>query len=157
MKLLTLLLTIFITVLTAKAQYVGKITSVYDGETVFVELHNGDIDSIKLWGIDAPELDQEYGVAAKRRLAKYIHQDVSIKYKTRDRQNYMVAIISYKNGSDEEVILNNALVEEGYAWKNKYCDDKDLEKLQKKAEKDKKGLWKNNNPIAPWDWRENNQ
>ncbi len=157
MKPLTLLLAVFLISLTAHGQYTGKITSVYDGETLWVQMQNGDIDSIKLWGIDAPELDQEYGVAAKEHLAKQIHREVAIKYKNRDRENYMIAILSYKDGSGEDIIINNALVEEGYAWKSKHCDDKDLEKLQKKAQKDKKGLWKNSDPKAPWDWREQNK
>ena len=132
------------------AQYSGKIIKVYDGETIWVKLENGDIDSVKLWGIDAPELDQKYGIASKEHLIKQIHREVKLEYKSRDRQKYMQAIVNYTLKSGEEVNLNNSLVEHGYAWKNKYSNDKHLEKLQKKAEKNNAGLWKESTPTPPW-------
>lgn len=155
-KLQLFLLLLFIGSITF-GQYSGKIIKVYDGETLWVELENGDIDSVKLWGIDAPELNQKFGFASKEHLATQIHRKVQLKYKNRDRQNYMQAIVSYTTKNGEEVNLNNTMVEEGYAWKNKYTDEKELEKLQRKAEKNKVGLWKTANPIAPWDWRESHK
>lgn len=137
------------------AQYNGKITGVEDGETVIVSLNDGKEDKVKLYGLDAPELDQQFGVAAKSFMENYIHQEVELEYKTRDKDNYMIAIVYYMSKSGEKINLNEVVVEKGYAWKNKYTDDKQLEKLEKQARKDKAGLWRNANPTPPWEWRKN--
>lgn len=139
--------------ITSFAQYKGKITKVYDGETFWVKMENGDIDSVKLWGIDSPELKQQYGKAALKNLESHIHREISMEYKTRDKNNFMLAIVSYKTKNNEEIILNHMLIEQGYAWKNKFTDDKKLEKLQKQAEKNNAGLWRNADPTPPWEWR----
>lgn len=148
-----MLVTLLLFSLSAFSQYKGKITKVFDGETFWVQMENGDIDSVKLWGIDSPELNQQYGKAALKNLETHIHREISMEYKTRDKDNFMLAIVSYKLKSGEEVNLNHLLIEQGYAWKNKFTDDKKLEKLQKQAEKNKVGLWRNDNPTPPWVWR----
>ena len=56
MKRLQLSFTLLFIYSLSFGQYSGKIIKVYDGETFWVQLENGDIDSVKLWGIDAPEL-----------------------------------------------------------------------------------------------------
>ena len=157
MKRLQLSFTLLFIYSLSFGQYSGKIIKVYDGETFWVQLENGDIDSVKLWGIDAPELKQQYGVACKEHLVKQIHREVQLEYKSRDRNNYMQAIVTYTLKSGEEVNLNKALVEQGYAWKNKYTNDNNLEKLQKKAEKNSAGLWRKSNPTPPWEWRKANE
>jgi micrococcal nuclease len=139
--------------ITSFSQYKGKITKVYDGETFWVKMENGDIDSVKLWGVDCPELEQQYGVAAQKNLESHINREISMEYKTRDKNNFMLAIVSYKTKNNEEIILNQMLIEQGYAWKNKFTDDKKLEKLQKQAEKNNAGLWRNSDPTPPWEWR----
>ncbi len=141
----------------AFCQYQGKITKVYDGETFWVKLNGGDVDSVKLWGIDSPELKQEFGNAALKNLKSLIYKEVNLEYKTRDKDNYMLAIVTYKTRAGEDVNLNYHLVEKGYAWKSKFSKDKKLEKLQKQAEKNKAGLWKSTNPIPPWEWKKHNK
>jgi len=138
-------------------QYKGKIKKVYDGETFWIELDNGNIDSVRLWGIDCPELGQQYGKAAQKYLESHIHREVNLEYKSRDKNKFMMAIVTYSLKNGDEVNLNNLLIEKGYAWKNKYSDDKKLEKLQEQARKKKLGLWRNSNPVPPWEWRKANK
>lgn len=156
MKQFISLIILSLSILTAQGQYEGKIAKVYDGETFIIHLKNGKTDSVKLWGVDSPELGQQFGVAAQKNLEKYIHQEVKLEYKTRDKNNYMLAIVKYTNKNNEIVNLNKVLVENGYAWKNKFTDDKKLEKLQKQAQKNRKGLWTNSDPTPPWVWRKAN-
>lgn len=141
--------------LTSFSQYKGKITKVYDGNTFWVKMENGDIDSVKFWGVDCPELKQQYGVAAREHLENQIHRLIDIEYKGRDKNNYILGIITYKNKKGDEINLNEELIAKGYAWKNKYTDDKNYEKLEKKARKSKVGLWRNSNPTPPWEYRKN--
>lgn len=139
--------------LTSFSQYTGKITKIHDGNTFWVKLSDGEIDSVKFYGIDCPELDQQYGVASKEHLESQLHREIEMKYKGRDRNNYMLAIVTYTTKKDEKVNLNEELLSKGYAWKNKYTDDKKYEKLEKQARKDKVGLWRNSNPVPPWEYR----
>lgn len=148
---------LFLSVSTAFSQYRGKITKVEDGETLWITLDNGDEEKVRLYGIDSPELDQEFGVAAKKNLENYLHHVVDLEYKSRDSENYMLAIVTYKTKEDEIFNLNQELVKAGFAWRNKYSDDKDLAKLEKQAKKNNMGLWRNSEPIPPWEWRKHHQ
>ena len=143
--------------LSIHAQYKGKIVKVYDGNTFWVELADGKTDSVKLYGIDCPELEQQYGVAAKKKLEGHLHREVDLEYKGRDTKNYLMAIVKYDTKKEKDVILNEEMIREGYAWKNKYTDDKGYEKLEKEARKNKAGLWRNADPVAPWEFRKNNK
>jgi endonuclease YncB( thermonuclease family) len=51
--------------------------------------------------------------------------------------------------------LGRELVRAGYAWHyHQYAEnDTELAGLQAEAKKAKRGLWKQANPVAPWDWR----
>ena len=134
-------------------QYKGKITKIYDGNTFWAELSNGITDSIKFYGIDCPELDQQYGVAAKEHLESQLNRDIELEYKGRDRNNYMMAIVTYTTKNGDKVNMNEELLENGYAWKNKYTDNKKFEKLEKEARKKKAGLWRNEDAVPPWEYR----
>jgi len=50
--------------------------------------------------------------------------------------------------------LNEELVAAGLAWHYKYySDDEELAELEEKAREAKLGLWTDENPIPPWEWR----
>lgn len=157
MKRSILLFVILLSPALSYSQYKGEITKIIDGESFYITMENGDTDSVRLWGIDSPELKQQYGKAALKNLESHIHREISLEYKTRDKNNFMMAIVTYKRKSGEEINLNHSLVEQGYAWKNKFTSDKKLEKLQKQAEKNRVGLWRNDDPTPPWEWRKNNK
>ena len=43
----------------------------------------------------------------------------------------------------------------GYAWHfKKYSSDKEYDKIETEARENKRGLWQDKNPVAPWTWRE---
>lgn len=52
-----------------------------------------------------------------------------------------------------ETNINAEMIRADYAWNYKYSKDKYYIKLQEKAKAEKKGLWKDNNLIDPWQWR----
>jgi hypothetical protein len=50
--------------------------------------------------------------------------------------------------------LNRELVREGYAWWYKqYSKDASLGVLEGEARAAKRGLWADQNPVPPWEWR----
>ena len=60
---------------------------------------------------------------------------------------------------EDNTTLNARLVGDGYAWWNrKYAPRNDkLKALEEQARKQKKGLWKDPQPIPPWKWRRINK
>ena len=50
--------------------------------------------------------------------------------------------------------VNTELVRQGMAWVyRKYTDDERLYVLESEAKQAKRGLWLDENPIPPWEWR----
>lgn len=50
--------------------------------------------------------------------------------------------------------LNKALLQQGLAWHYKaFSDNKEYEKLMEQAKAHKKGIFRQKNPIPPWEWR----
>ncbi len=50
--------------------------------------------------------------------------------------------------------INAAMVEAGYAWHyKKYSDDEQLAELEDQAKQTQVGLWRDTNPLPPWEWR----
>lgn len=69
-----------------------------------------------------------------------------------DRYGRVVGLVSVGN-----LVLNRHLVAYGYAWvyhrycKRPFCSE--WSKVEAKARKAKRGLWKNPNAIPPWQYR----
>ena len=50
--------------------------------------------------------------------------------------------------------INRELVSAGYAWVyDQYVTDNSFYENQIKARDFKKGLWRDKNPLEPWNWR----
>lgn len=50
--------------------------------------------------------------------------------------------------------LNRELVREGYAWwYQRYSRDQSLGELEAQARRERRGLWRDPQPLAPWEWR----
>jgi len=67
-----------------------------------------------------------------------------------DRYGRTVGDVLLRDGRN----LNHALVQAGLAWwYRKHSDSPVLERLEKKARKDRIGLWSQANPVPPWEFR----
>ncbi len=129
----------------------GKVTAVTDGDSIKV-LHDKTEITIRLEGIDCPELGQAHGRQAKNRTSKLCFgKVVTIEPKGKDRYGRTLAEVVLPNSMS----LNQELVRTGYAWWfRKYSDDKTLKQLEAEAKAKKLGLWSDAKPVAPWDWRD---
>lgn len=129
----------------------GKVIKVADGDTVTIQTDTGEKVRVRLYGIDAPESKQEYGVKSADTLRKLTNgKVVDIEVKDKDRYGRTVGII-FLDGKD----MNLYQIQEGNAWYYKqYGKDRpDYGVAEKKARADKIGLWQYEKPIAPWDFR----
>jgi endonuclease YncB( thermonuclease family) len=128
--------------------YSGKILSVTDGDTFVMQMKEGNI-RVRLEGIDAPENKQPFSHESKAFLEKYLHKECRLQKTGVDRFGRTLGVL-WVNG----VNINLLMVKEGYAWHfKKYSKDGFLAEAEADARKNRKGLWKEQNPIAPWDWR----
>jgi len=72
----------------------GKVVGVKDGDTI-VALHDGRGETIRLYGIDAPEKGQDFGNRAKQMLSDLVFgKVVEIKPMDTDRYGRTVAMVS---------------------------------------------------------------
>lgn len=71
----------------------------------------------------------------------------------KDRYNRTIGDVILQNGT----VLNQYLVKSGMAWwYQKYSTDQNLKKLEQEAKAVKIGLWADECPVPPWEWRKNN-
>ena len=136
------------------AQYLT--TKVVDGDTAYFIDNNKKQIKVRLQGIDAPERKQPFYMESKRYLLKLIGgKTVSLKCDKKDRYKREVCTIYL-----DDLDVNLALVKAGLAWHyKKYSfeqsifDRKRYSSSEVTARKSKKGLWIEETPLAPWDWR----
>lgn len=151
-QLIGLLFVCALVVQSAKSEdFTGKVVRVMDGDTIEV-MKNGEPARIRFYGIDCPEKNQAFGQKAKQFVSALIFgEEVEIRHKGRDRYGRIIGEIIMADGNN----LNHELVRAGLAWwyERFSPEDTDLENLEKQAQDTKTGLWSEENPIPPWDWR----
>ncbi len=128
------------------------VTHVTDGDTVKVYVKASGLNAtIRLQGIDAPELNQPHGKAAQRALQQQLlRKQIRFVDHGHDKYRRTLATIWLNNQS-----VNGWMVAGGHAWAYlKYLPSSDpLIDAEKQAKNKKLGLWQQPNPIAPWLWR----
>lgn len=136
-------------VLAVSESFTGKCVAVHDGDTIGV-MHNGVEEKIRVYGIDAPELHQDFGSRARQFTSDLVFgKIVTIEVKNRDRYGRTVGRVKI---DDKDLSLE--LAKAGMAWHyKKYANDPELAKAEKEAQSKKLGLWSTPNPTAPWDFR----
>jgi endonuclease YncB( thermonuclease family) len=129
----------------------GKVIHVKDGDSIIVAGDNGN-EELRLSAIDCPEKDQPFGKEAKEFTeSKCLNQKVSVTRLGHDRYHRTIANVTLPDGHN----LSADLVRTGNAWWfRKYApDDTEMQNLEKEARDRHFGLWHDEHPIAPWDWR----
>lgn len=101
----------------AATAWSGKVTHVTDGDTLWVRPQRGGAPrAIRLDGIDAPELCQAHGEAARAALVgRALGQTVQLKVRRHDDYGRALARVSLQ-GQD----LGGWLVSRGHAWSYRY-------------------------------------
>lgn len=134
----------------------GVVVKVTDGDSIKVRDRFGKKHTIRLAGIDAPELKQHYGVFAKDVLDVWVKDKaVCVSWYKKDRYRRKVAKV-YLKGWD----VNLEMLKNGYAWHYKYYQDEQTEEdralyaqAEKDAKRDQLGFWGSEGVVPPWEWR----
>lgn len=129
----------------------GKVIKVKDGDTIDI-LFNGKPLTIRLAHIDCPEKAQPFGVAAKKFISdKCFGKVVIIQNESNyDRNGRLIGVVINEKGE----ILNKEIIKAGLAWHFKqFSSDEQYAELENFARQKKVGLWFDENPVPPWEWR----
>lgn len=134
----------------ATSAQTGKVVSVKDGDTIEMMI-SGKPVRIRLFGVDAPEKGQPFGDKARQYCAELCFgKMVRMEKQSKDQYGRIVAEVYLPDGSS----LNLRLVAAGYAWHyTQFSKSAQLAQAQQKAKLEKKGLWADPHPTAPWNWR----
>jgi len=134
-------------------QLSGLVVHVSDGDSITLLDAQKQLHRIRLGEIDAPELGQAYGQAAKRKLRQLIgQQQVRVNLLDIDQYGRIVGTV-YFNDQD----VNAYMLEQGMAWVyHRYLRRPELIKLEHEAREHKRGLWQQpeHQRLAPWTWRQ---
>ena len=134
----------------------GRVVGVSDGDTVTVLTAENRQFKIRLSGIDAPEKKQPFGARSRETLSRQIFgQAVTVEWTKTDRYGRIVGKIEI-----DGVDANLEQVREGSAWVyTQYLRELPLEDrrryvdAERLAKSERRGLWFDDQPEAPWQWR----
>lgn len=131
----------------------GKVISVADGDTITILDSSKKQHKIRLYGIDTPEKKQSFGKAAKKHTSRLTYKkQATVKAYDTDRYGRTVGVVKV-DGTN----VNESLIRAGLAWQyRKYCKEKFCSnwlQLEERAKTSNIGLWKDKDPVPPWQWR----
>ena len=158
------LLALLLVAAPAGAEWKVAIIKVIDGDSLVLRYLGGRPSygyqpgqrvEVRLQGIDAPEYRQAGGRRAARALAEILARGEawSLEPVGRDRYGRVLGML-YVTGSDGRRWVNLVMVQRGRAWVyRRYTRDKRLKRAEQKAREKRLGLWVQDNPEPPWDYR----
>lgn len=137
-------------------QYQATVIGIADGDTITVLDANKEQHKIRLQGIDAPEKSQAFGKVSRHHLSQLVFsKTVTIEFEKMDRYQRQVGKVLV-NGTD----ANLEQVSNGMAWHYKKYegeqspeDRNEYSVAEQKARSLGKGLWVEDKPIPPWEYR----
>jgi endonuclease YncB( thermonuclease family) len=142
---------------TAAMSWHGYVVEVLDGDSLRVK-RGTKFYEIRLYGVDTPEYRQSYGKKAKKYTSSRIYkQTVTVEPRDKDRYGRIVALVKSQGR-----LLNQSLVRDGLAWVYpKYCLEQplcqEMKKEEVRARRERRGLWREKDPLSPWEWKRLNK
>ena len=129
---------------------VGRVVSVVDGDTLEVLLQTKRV-RVRLLHIDAPEQGQPYGLRSRQSLIQICGGELAkLDANGKDRNGRILAHVRC-NG----IHAGAEQVRRGMAWAfERYAPaDSPLYAVQAEARAARRGLWSEQAPVPPWEWR----
>jgi endonuclease YncB( thermonuclease family) len=156
MKKLVLGIFLFLSTLANAKTIEGLVVGVSDGDTITVLDQQKNSYKIRLQGIDAPEKKQAFGEKSKQSLHDLVHsKQVRIEYDKEDKYGRIVGKVTL---DDVDVCLQQLVL--GMAWHyKKYQNEQSVSdralysETELKSKSLKLGLWSDDTPMPPWEFR----
>jgi len=134
--------------------FTAKVERVKDGDTYVVRSASGRMITVRLFGVDTPEYSQNFGWNATKRASYYVQgRRVRVTVEDVGRYGRTIGRITIDGGD-----LSELLVRDGLAWHyTRYApNESELARLQRQAQNAERGLWAQERPLPPWEWRQRN-
>ena len=123
------------------------VLSVQDGDTITVK-DKKETYKVRMAAIDCPEKKQKHGdVATSVTSTMLLGQKVQLRAHKRDLYNRVIGDV-YR----ESLYINQYLVQMGHCWAYMTKDEQIID-LEKQARLLNTGLWVEDNPVPPWEFR----
>lgn len=134
----------------------GEVVAIADGDTFTLLDSNKKQFKIRIQGIDAPEVGQDYSQESKQYLASLIFRKaVRIEYRKRDKYGRIVGKV-YLGEQD----IGQQMLSRGLAWfyrqyanEMSQSDQEAYSNQEESARTVKNGLWALAEPTPPWEYR----
>lgn len=131
------------------------VVRVLDGDTLVVRrMSDRQTFRVRLYGVDCPETDQPGGKEAARFVRNWVKLNPDLRLLREGTDHYGRAVGRLLSGKR---CLSEDLVRAGHAWVyGPYCRFPDRVRwagLERRARRARLGLWRDPNPVAPWEWR----
>ena len=143
--------------LQVKLTVTGKVTKVHDGDSVHITPRGKKRTIVRLAAIDAPEVEQIYGIDSRNHLRSMImNQQVTAHCNKTDKYKRNICVV-LKDNQDinlEMLKTGNAWYYEKYRKEQNRKDQRIYRKAEKNARKKKLGIWTGTTAIPPWEFRE---
>ena len=138
----------------------GRVVRVADGDTITVLDAAYTQHKIRLAGIDAPEKKQPFGEVSRRSLEELVAgRSVEVSSDKLDRYGRAVGVVRV-GGKD----VNRIQIERGMAWwyreyerEQPAGDAVQYAHAESAARSARKGIWRDESPVPPWEWRRLNR
>jgi endonuclease YncB( thermonuclease family) len=129
----------------------ATVEACHDGDTCSAVTNDGQRVTIRLHGVDAPELDQPYGAQARLLINSQVAgQHVDVRPTGDTSYGRTIADIVLPGGRD----VGTALVASGAAWvEQRWNHDPAAYAAQGNAQRAHLGLWADAAAIPPLQWR----
>lgn len=143
----------------------GYVIGVADGDTITVLGADRQQHKIRLQGIDAPEKAQPFGQRSKENLSRLVfNKEVRVEWEKRDRYKRIVGKVWVQPASCPSCPMTldagHAQITVGLAWwYRKYATEQSpqdrgaYEFSEQEARAKSVGLWREDDPMPPWEWR----
>lgn len=131
--------------------YCVKVVSISDGDTFRGLTEDNEVIKFRIYGIDAPEKHQAFGNRSTQYFADLIFgKKVGIKIQKTDYFGRQVVWVYTPDGKD----VSAEMLKAGMAWHfKKYDKSEEYASFENNAQLKRVGLWADNKPIAPWEFR----
>lgn len=129
----------------------GICVGVSDGDSLLLELPGGERVRVRLFGIDAPEKDQDFALPARKKLTRLVY-DKQIRVEVQDMDKYGRYVGKVYAGAR---YVNRFMLKEGLAWLYRHyaAGDELLAEAESRARAAGRGIWASSAPLRPRNFR----
>ena len=136
------------------ASLFGKVIEVNSGDVITIFNLNRPV-RVRLLGVDAPEMNQEFGDIARKHLTDLVYdKSVLVEYSAIDSDHSLNGRVLLE-GAD----IGAQMIRDGAAWVDpgnqhrlSATDREVYQQSEEAARSERRGLWQQENPVAPWEF-----